>query len=150
MATTTYEPAVEARPRVVIESLSTGRQARRPVRSNGSEAPVPVACGGSAAPSVHGARLTRRGRVVLALAWMLLVAAGVLGVVRPWAADTPAGTGATTTLHVEAGDTLWQVAGEIAPTADLREVVAAIVDLNGLGSAGDISPGDVLVVPVSQ
>ena len=39
------------------------------------------------------------------------------------------------------------LARSIDATADPRVLVDAMVDLNGLGSAADIHPGDVLVVP---
>jgi hypothetical protein len=48
---------------------------------------------------------------------------------------------------VEPGTTLWGLARSIDATADPRVLVDAMVDLNGLGSAADIHPGDVLVVP---
>ncbi len=53
----------------------------------------------------------------------------------------------TTTVVVEAGDTMWALAKSLDADADPRVVVDAIVELNELRSAADIHPGNVLVVP---
>ena len=151
MATTTDEPTLEARTRVVIESLSVdltgvGSLRTRPVRAVAR--PVAKSCSGSAAPSVHGGRLTRRGRLVMSAAWLVLLVVGVLGVVRPWAgAPEPGEVAERATVRIDPGDTLWDVAGRVAPESDRREVVSAIVEMNDLSSAGDIRPGDRLVLP---
>jgi nucleoid-associated protein YgaU len=47
---------------------------------------------------------------------------------------------------VRAGDTLWSIAGRIAPGSDPRPVVDAIARANGV-DAGAIVPGQVLRVP---
>ncbi|MBB5789760.1 LysM peptidoglycan-binding domain-containing protein [Jiangella mangrovi] len=153
MATTTYIPPFETRTRVVIEPERTDELPRRHVaRRRPSGLPAPVACAGSAEPTLHGARLTRRGRVVVAFAWLLLLVAGVLAFVRPWEGGEGAGAGSAvvTTVEVRGGDTLWELATDVAPTADPRETVAAIMELNGLSSAGDIQPGDLLKLPASR
>jgi hypothetical protein len=49
-------------------------------------------------------------------------------------------------VTVENGETLWQLAGEIAPQADPRDVVSDIVHLNQLSSS-DIQVGQRLAVP---
>jgi LysM repeat protein len=49
-------------------------------------------------------------------------------------------------VTVSSGQTLWQIAGDIAPQADPREVVADIVQLNQLGS-GDIQAGQTIAIP---
>lgn len=93
-------------------------------------------------------RLTARGRLavrtlagVVAVALALLVGAGIGLLVRP----APSEVGSVVT--VEAGDTLWAVAEAVAsPDDDLRDVVSAIVALNGL--KGEILvPGQRLTVP---
>ncbi|WP_158564381.1 LysM peptidoglycan-binding domain-containing protein [Jiangella anatolica] len=147
MATTTYIPPFETRTRVVIEPDHADLAPRRHVaRRRPTGRPTPVPCVGSAEPSLHGSRLTRRGRVVVGLAWLLLIVAGALAFVRPWDGSTGS-AGTVTTVEVRGGDTLWELATDVAPTADPRETVAAIMDLNGLSSAGDIRPGDVLEIP---
>ncbi|TDE14001.1 LysM peptidoglycan-binding domain-containing protein [Jiangella asiatica] len=150
MASTTYIPVFEGRARVVIEPERVDEAPRRHVaRRRPTDRPVPAACAGSSEPSLHGARLTRRGRVVVGLAWLVLIVAGAMAFVRPWDGAAPAAAD-TTTVAVQAGDTLWALASEIAPSADPRETVAAIMELNGLSSATDIRPGDTLRVPAAH
>lgn len=55
----------------------------------------------------------------------------------------------TVDYRVRAGDTLWNIAGEVAPGDDIRGVVSEIRDLNDLDSSL-IYPGQILVVPVDQ
>ncbi|TDD68785.1 LysM peptidoglycan-binding domain-containing protein [Jiangella aurantiaca] len=153
MATTTYIPPFETRARVVIEPERTDAPPRRHVaRRRPAGRPTAVACVGSAEPSLHGSRLTRRGRVVVGFAWLLLIVAGVLAFVRPWggAESSGGGSAAVTTVEVRGGDTLWELAADVAPTADPRETVAAIMELNDLSAASDIRPGDLIQVPSGQ
>ena len=49
-------------------------------------------------------------------------------------------------VTVAAGDTLWSLAERVDPTADPRDVIAAIMTLNGLHSP-TIEPGQVLRLP---
>lgn len=93
-------------------------------------------------------RLTRRGHAVLTvLISVPLVVAALVGVVNGGGAlaSNHSGTG----LHyvtVQGGQTLWQLAGEIAPKADPREVVADIVNLNQLASS-DLQAGQRIAIP---
>ena len=50
-------------------------------------------------------------------------------------------------VTVQPGESLWQLAGEIAPSSDPRDVVSDIVQLNQLGN-GAIQPGQSLAVPL--
>jgi LysM repeat protein len=86
--------------------------------------------------------------VVVALIWLAMVAAGALMVTGQLGNASGAPAVATTKVMVQPGDTLWHLADIAAPEADLREAVSEIMRLNGLDSASDIRPGDVLVVPV--
>ena len=103
------------------------------------------------APKTH-LRLTRRGRAVFtALAAAPLVIAALFFALN--------GGGAAATLEtaqpgveytyvlVEAGQSLWALAGEIAPTADPRDVVIDILEFNGMSSA-DLVPGQRLALPL--
>ncbi|AYG04548.1 LysM peptidoglycan-binding domain-containing protein [Gryllotalpicola protaetiae] len=105
----------------------------------------------SAAGARSHLRLTRRGRVVLvALAATPLVAAALwFGVNSGFAAaggEPPASTAALEHVTVTPGESLWQIAEAIAPHDDPRDVVDALVDMNGLqGSV--VTPGQTLAVP---
>jgi hypothetical protein len=50
-------------------------------------------------------------------------------------------------VTIEAGESLWQVATAIAPTADPRDVIADIVSLNRL-SVDAVEPGQRLALPL--
>ena len=54
---------------------------------------------------------------------------------------------ATSVVVVQPGESLWQIAQQIAPALDPREVVTAIRALNGLGDSTVIA-GQSIVVPV--
>jgi hypothetical protein len=94
-------------------------------------------------------RLTRRGRVVVRLlagaALLLVVAAGVLAD-RPALAGPEPATVPVAERVVLPGETLWAIAGEVAPGTDRRETVAQIMELNGLRSA-EVRAGQRLAVP---
>ena len=117
-----------------------------PVPSAGGPRPVP--CGQSYAADLRGSRLSPRGRLVVAFLWIVLAAAGAFAFLRPGAGSTEVGQVDTTTVVVEAGDTMWALAKSLDADADPRVVVDAIVELNDLRSGADIHPGNVLVVPL--
>lgn len=118
---------------------------RRPaVRSGG---PGPVVCTESHAPDLHGSRLTSRGRLAVAVVWLVMAAvAGLMLATVPGESSQPPAV--TTKVMVEPGETLWQLAGQVDSGADRHETVATIMSLNGLESASEIRPGDILLVPV--
>jgi hypothetical protein len=150
MTATTLEPVFQPSARVVLEPAPEpgARPSAPPARRRSPARPMPKACAGAAVPDVHGGRLTRRGRLVVTMAWLFMVAAAVFAFVGPWQGSGSAEAGgATATVRVAPGDTLWELAGEVAPSADLRDTVADIMALNGLDSAADIRAGDVLLVP---
>ena len=93
-------------------------------------------------------RLTRRGRLLL-LAALVAAVVCVLTLVGSPAAESAATTHhmVPTTVVVEPGETLWEIAGEVAPAEDPRTVVAEILDLNALTDAGSIRAGQPLYVP---
>jgi len=94
-------------------------------------------------------RITRRGRAVMTLlvAVPLAIAAAVTGIGALGAAAGTQGSAATFSyVTVEPGESLWQVAQEVAPTADPRDVVADILTLNNL-SSGEVQPGQRLAIP---
>jgi nucleoid-associated protein YgaU len=111
--------------------------------------PRALPCERSYAADLHGSRLTVRGRVLVALLWVVLAAAAVFAFLRPGAGSTDVEQIETTTVVIEAGDTMWALARSIDSGADPRALVDTIVELNGLRSGADIRPGDVLLVPAA-
>lgn len=110
---------------------------RRPAAVRASEAPR---------TPVRTVRLTRRGRVAVAA---LFVAAGVavVGLAQPQAlALGQQQDAAVQRITVHPGETLWAIAGRVAPDADPRDTVARIEDMNDLDSS-TVPAGSVLLVP---
>lgn len=93
-----------------------------------------------------GLRLTRRGRAVLVLLAMLVVAPMVT-----WGATAVASApGEPTEVRVHAvqpGETLWGFAQQVAePGEDVRQVVGRLQDLNQM-SSGALRVGELLLLP---
>ncbi|WP_163164689.1 LysM peptidoglycan-binding domain-containing protein [Arthrobacter sp. Alg241-R88] len=98
-------------------------------------------------------RLTRRGKIVLIGIPLVLLAALLLSLAGFFnspakASDSPEDLAvtATVTVTVQPGESLWAIAGSVAPERDARDVVADIVQLNNL-TAGAVLPGQQLYVP---
>ncbi|MFE7846389.1 LysM peptidoglycan-binding domain-containing protein [Microbacterium sp. NPDC057407] len=96
-------------------------------------------------------RLTLRGRRVLAaLAALPAVVAISVAMVSGGAAlaSRDAGTdpGSFATVTVSSGDSLWSIAQDVAPDADPRDVVDAIVRLNALDGV-TLQAGQSLAIP---
>jgi hypothetical protein len=93
-------------------------------------------------------RLTRRGRVVVTLFLLALVLAAAVLLGGTSVATGEAGSDVPTrTVVVGEGDTLWQIAGDVAGPGDVREMVHRIEKLNSLpGPALEV--GQELAVPV--
>ncbi len=98
-------------------------------------------------------RLTRRGRFVffgvplILLAALLLSFSGFLNAPAK-ASESAAELSLTPTVSVtvKSGESLWAIAGTVAPERDPRDVVADIVQLNNLDAAR-VVPGQTLFVP---
>lgn len=94
--------------------------------------------------------LTRRGRVVITavVAIPLVIGAAVLAINGGGALASSDAVRPATFSHVtvSSGQSLWQIAERIAPSADPRDVVTAIVDLNQLPNAV-VMPGQRLAIP---
>jgi hypothetical protein len=90
-------------------------------------------------PATVPLRLTRRGRVVVAVAAALLLAALSLVIaVSAQATNHPVARAAQqnlTQVTVRPGQSLWSVAESADPGADTRAVIQQIVELNGLSGA---------------
>ena len=93
-------------------------------------------------------RLTRRGRIVLTVLFVtaLLVAFAAFG---PHSAATgEAGTPVPTrTVQVGQGDTLWEIASQVAAPGKTREMVHQIEELNALPGPSLVA-GQTIAVPV--
>ncbi|WP_082537958.1 LysM peptidoglycan-binding domain-containing protein [Angustibacter sp. Root456] len=117
---------------------------RRPART--AVVAVPDTRAGRARRQGAPLRLTRRGRLVvtglLATAGVAvsLFAGGVAG------AGTDAQRVPVRYVTVAPGDTLWSIAGEVAPSEDRRDTVARILELNARDTSG-VRAGDRIAVP---
>lgn len=107
------------------------------------------------APSLHTPtrlRLTVRGRRVLAFlaAFPAVIAVSIAivsggGAIASGESSAPVGT--FSEITVLPGDTLWSIAESVAPAADTRDVVDAIVGLNALPS-GQLEAGQSISIPL--
>jgi hypothetical protein len=95
------------------------------------------------------ARLTPRGRMVF-LAVTVAVMFAALVMWGPRSAAVPIGTRLepTRVVTVQAGESLWDIARQVAPHTDPRVTIERIVSINALPDAGDLRIGQSLTVPV--
>ncbi|WP_236968406.1 LysM peptidoglycan-binding domain-containing protein [Microbacterium aurantiacum] len=96
-------------------------------------------------------RLTARGRRALAFVVALPVSAAMaIAVISGGSAlagrEAGAPEGTFSAVVVAPGDSLWSIAERVAPGADPRDVVDAIVRLNALDGAG-LQAGQSLAIP---
>jgi hypothetical protein len=93
-------------------------------------------------------RLTRRGRIVLVLAFLALAAALMTAFGGLATATHDRGTPEPVRIvEVAPGDTLYGIAGQVAAPGKVREMVHHIEQLNAL-SGPEIEVGQRLAVPV--
>ena len=93
-------------------------------------------------------RITKRGRRVLValVALPIVIAAFSLALNSSGATATSAATSNDFSyVTIASGQSLWQLAQQIAPNRDPRDVVDAIVSLNHL--QGEIQPGQRIALP---
>lgn len=95
-------------------------------------------------------RLTRRGRIVVALAVAVTVGFGVVHLGSSVAATGQGSTQAAATIQVQPGDTLWGIAASVNPGGDIRATVDEIVALNSLSSGSTLPAGTVLAIPAPR
>ncbi|HEY3436491.1 MAG TPA: LysM peptidoglycan-binding domain-containing protein [Actinotalea sp.] len=97
-------------------------------------------------PGVSDLRLTGRGRTV-ALVLGAALAVGAALSAQSAAAGSPADPVRVETVTVAAGETLWEIAGQVAGRGeDRRDVVARLMDLNGLTETGLVA-GQQIFIP---
>ncbi|MFN0281601.1 MAG: LysM peptidoglycan-binding domain-containing protein [Kineosporiaceae bacterium] len=156
MSTLVLRPAAPSRP------VARTARPRRPVVRALTVAPVahtaPVAPLRDAAVTRSPVttrprlRLTRRGRVAVRLCVVLLGALATAAIVLAGGRAARAGEDSRPVpaeqVVVQPGETLWQIAGRVAPAADRRDTVARIVELNALPSAS-LRAGQRIAVPVA-
>lgn len=93
-------------------------------------------------------RITKRGRrVLVGLVAIPLVVAAFIGALNSGgaAATDSVASNDFSYVTIAQGQSLWDLAEEIAPNADARDVVAEIVALNSL--EGEIQPGQKIALP---
>jgi hypothetical protein len=93
---------------------------------------------------VSRARVRRR-RTILAVCLVLIGAAWAGPAVRALTPEAPVRVDRTAYV-VRQGDTLWSIARRLSPNGDPRSIVDSLSADNGI-SAGELVPGQVLVVP---
>ncbi|MDQ1606561.1 MAG: hypothetical protein QOJ18_928 [Microbacteriaceae bacterium] len=94
-------------------------------------------------------RLTKRGRRVLTVLAAVPVVIGALFFTLNGGMATATDVAGSTKFHyvtISAGESLWQLAGQIAPSADPRDVISDVVHLNQLAST-DLQAGQRLAIP---
>ncbi|MEU4608069.1 LysM domain-containing protein [Kribbella sp. NPDC023972] len=150
------EAAPDARPRRRPRIAGTTTE-RLPVRAcSGDDLGRQAARAGQRVrrPAVAEApalRLTRRGRMLLTAVSVIVFGSAVVvlglrvtGVLEPGPHFTH-----TVPVQVAPGQSLWSIAQETNPTQDPALVVEKIADLNKLGSAADVVPGQTLQIPIA-
>ncbi len=93
---------------------------------------------------------TRTGLRALLLGLLLVLLVGAFLWLFQAPARSASGPPEVVTVVVQPGDTLWEIADQLAPdTADLRAVVSELVEFNRLRSKV-LKPGQVLAVPLAN
>ena len=106
-----------------------------------------TAVDGAARTSQPRLRLTRRGRAVFtALAAIPVVVGVMLFALNGGGATATSSSGELELVTVQAGQSLWQLAEEIAPQNDPRDVISDILAVNDLES-GSVQAGQRLALP---
>lgn len=99
-------------------------------------------------PAPTAVRLTRRGRLVLTLLFLVAVTVVLTAFGATSAATGEAGRPVPTRqVVVEPGDTLWGIASEAAEPGQVRAMVHRIQELNALSGSG-LAAGQELAVPL--
>lgn len=138
---------------VVIEFPGVPLAASRGAGAEGAvSADAAAAIRQPARPSSNASsvRLTRRGRVVVVVAGLVLAfGAGVLLGGVSVAADEGGVDVASRVVVVNEGDTLWGIAAQIADDGEVREVMREIERMNALDSSV-VQLGQKLRVPLAS
>lgn len=140
-----------ALPPATVPALEQAPVRARPSRRAVPSRPKlgPVGRGRHPVPAPRPMRLTMRGLVLCWVAAALSVAVIAFGLIHGAQSTTPEVVG-TRTVSVPAGGSLWSVAEQVNPGVDPRVAVAAIREVNGLGSTSVVQPGVMVTVPVYE
>ncbi|MGW5641912.1 LysM peptidoglycan-binding domain-containing protein [Saccharopolyspora sp. NPDC003752] len=153
--TTFIDAARRARPveREVADGRQVGESVAAPrLRHGVRRAPGRVVFRAPDAPAEESVAACGRARrsgewlwltSVAIFTFLIVMLVGLFGL-----GDAPV-AGGDAVVEVHAGDTLWGIAGRVAPGSDPRAMVAKIVELNGLDEAA-LEAGRLLVVPVGD
>src|ERR1700759_3434101 len=137
MSALSVSPEIEPRPALRLVEVPVQR-----IPEEGRPGPSRVV-----RPPPPPVRLTRRGRVLLVLAF-LATALGLMVTFGGWATATL--TGGTPdpvqVVEVQPGQTLYDIAGQVAKPGHVREMVYKIEEMTSLPSA-TISEGQKLAIP---
>jgi nucleoid-associated protein YgaU len=110
--------------------------------------PAPARPVAAPAASAATVRLTRRGRLVLTVLFLVAVSVVLTVFGATSAATGEAGTPVPTrSVVVEPGDTLWGIAAEVAAPGEVREMTHRIQELNAMSGSG-VAVGQELAVPI--
>ncbi|MCU1545555.1 MAG: hypothetical protein JWP30_655 [Homoserinimonas sp.] len=102
---------------------------------------------GSAVSGGSTLRLTKRGRAVFTAAVALpLVIGAMVFALNGGSATASGAAGSVDYVTVDGGQSLWELAEELDPSGDTREVVAQLLKFNSLTTA-DVYAGQQLAVP---
>ena len=136
MSITFDQPRIAARPlRTSVPTTRTTYVAARP----------------AARPAAASVRLTGRGRIaVVAVALAVLTTLAIVFGSAVVASNEAPVEGTVTTVTVQPGQTLWSIAAEARPDADIRATVDQIVRLNALEDGAELPIGATLAVPVQE
>lgn len=143
MSVTTHKPEVKApvpatRTKPAVRRTAPGRP---PTRRRVAGAPRVLA------RRVYAPRAPR-----LSLVWVLVAAsvacAAVVGLGSLAGSMEPSVPSSTKVVRVLPGESLWELAGRVAPSSDASAVVERIRELNGI--EGAVHPGQPLTVPFSR
>lgn len=100
-------------------------------------------------PAAPRLRLTRRGKaVIVSLTVAVMAVSAVMFGPSSTATDQAGTPHDTTSVRVQSGHTLWQIAAEANPDGDIRATVDEIVELNSLPNASSLQMGSQIAVPV--
>ncbi len=120
-------------PAIDVLDAPTAAATRRTVASR-PPASYATPAGGLDAPLVDTAAIYRRRRAFVAIAVFFLTIVSVIGVGQAGAERDPQSepvVAATTLVIVQPGDTLWDIAGRVAPDVDRRKAVDQLAEIAG-------------------